>query len=201
MHWRRCILDPVLTLALSFITSYWMSASGSATPTNTNRPPSSSSDQPTISRPHESSPTFQSLVGEREEISTQLRSTPTHSPIQQPSSARRRLTDSPPSAPMAKRLRKDSPQAKHDSPSSDSQGGMDDTEDLPTMQTHHSEMSTPPATAPKKKRTRTLTTPAQSAVLHALLAKVRFNSQPTTQLNLIYPTVPLPDYCSTRRGW
>lgn len=56
---------------------------------------------------------------------------------------------------------------------SSSQSGMadNDTEAEPSQ---HSERSAPQLTAPpKKKRTRTLTTPHQSAVLHALLAKVR----------------------------
>jgi hypothetical protein len=56
---------------------------------------------------------------------------------------------------------------------SSSQSGMADNETEPEPG-QHSEHSAPQLAAPpKKKRTRTLTTPQQSAVLHALLAKVR----------------------------
>ncbi|KAL0948550.1 hypothetical protein HGRIS_011110 [Hohenbuehelia grisea] len=60
-----------------------------------------------------------------------------------------------------------------DSPS-DSQDGLADNENSPVI--HQTE---PQAVPPKKKRTRTLTTPHQSAVLHALLAQSRF---PTTAM-------------------
>ncbi|KAF8129895.1 hypothetical protein EV363DRAFT_1168165 [Boletus edulis] len=67
------------------------------------------------------------------------------------------------------------------SPSSDSssQSGMADneTEADPSQLSEHSALRT--SAPPKKKRTRTLTTPHQSAVLHALLAKSRF---PTTAM-------------------
>jgi hypothetical protein len=74
--------------------------------------------------------------------------------------------------PMAKRIRRASPKARdrpesHSSPASDSQEEMDSGNlgDRPGP--------LPPTSAPpKKKRTRTLTTPHQSAVLHALLAQV-----------------------------
>ncbi|KAG1761401.1 hypothetical protein EDD22DRAFT_847782 [Suillus occidentalis] len=59
---------------------------------------------------------------------------------------------------------------------SSSQSGMADNETEPE---HQSEPSPQSAPAPKKKRTRTLTTPHQSAVLHALLAQSRF---PTTTM-------------------
>lgn len=167
-----------------------MSKSRSTTPTNTNRPPSSQSTSiPTTSRPqiHEIPPTGQPLpAGEREEQTTVIRPTPTHSsstPVPQPSSTEHRPhpTESL-SAPMAKRLRTEPPPQRlkpvsRSSPSSDSQGGMADTEDGTRSQ--HSERSPPPVAAPKKKRTRTLTTPHQSAVLHALLAQSRF---PTTAM-------------------
>ncbi|KAH7886555.1 hypothetical protein F5I97DRAFT_1868093 [Phlebopus sp. FC_14] len=66
------------------------------------------------------------------------------------------------------------------SPTSDSssQSGMADNE-TEAERNPQSEVSTPAAAPPKKKRTRTLTTPHQSAVLHALLAKSRF---PTTAM-------------------
>ncbi|KAJ7722641.1 hypothetical protein DFH07DRAFT_286285 [Mycena maculata] len=85
---------------------------------------------------------------------------------------------SPDSPPMAKRMRRQSPEDTSRSRSSDSQSGMADTEE-PEATSPYSETS-PPAVAPlKKKRTRTLTTPHQSAVLHALLAQSRF---PTTAM-------------------
>ncbi|KIK97814.1 hypothetical protein PAXRUDRAFT_24474 [Paxillus rubicundulus Ve08.2h10] len=62
---------------------------------------------------------------------------------------------------------------------SSSQSGMADNE-TEAERSQQSERSAPLVTAPqKKKRTRTLTTPHQSAVLHALLAKSRF---PTTAM-------------------
>ncbi|KAF9222200.1 homeobox-domain-containing protein [Gyrodon lividus] len=62
---------------------------------------------------------------------------------------------------------------------SSSQSGMADNE-TEAERSQQSERSVPPvAPPPKKKRTRTLTTPHQSAVLHALLAKSRF---PTTAM-------------------
>jgi len=71
--------------------------------------------------------------------------------------------------PMAKRIRRASPKARrsHSSPASDSQEEMDsgNLDDRP-------EPLPPTSAPPKKKRTRTLTTPHQSAVLHALLAQV-----------------------------
>ncbi|KAG1824865.1 uncharacterized protein BJ212DRAFT_1476153 [Suillus subaureus] len=59
---------------------------------------------------------------------------------------------------------------------SSSQSGMADNE---TEAEQQSEISALTAPAPKKKRTRTLTTPHQSAVLHALLSQSRF---PTTAM-------------------
>lgn len=59
---------------------------------------------------------------------------------------------------MAKRIRRLSPE--HSSPSSD-ESQDDHKPDAPST-----------SAPPKKKRTRTLTTPHQSAVLHALLAQV-----------------------------
>ncbi|KAF8553114.1 homeobox-domain-containing protein [Imleria badia] len=71
--------------------------------------------------------------------------------------------------------------AERASPSSDdsSQSGMADNE-TEAERSQLSERSAQQASSPqKKKRTRTLTTPHQSAVLHALLAKSRF---PTTAM-------------------
>ncbi|GBE85995.1 hypothetical protein SCP_0805190 [Sparassis crispa] len=61
---------------------------------------------------------------------------------------------------------------------SSSQGDMADTE-MEAGPSQHSEPSEPAQPPPKKKRTRTLTTAHQSAVLHALLAQSRF---PTTAM-------------------
>ncbi|KAH9933698.1 hypothetical protein B0H21DRAFT_711689 [Amylocystis lapponica] len=69
--------------------------------------------------------------------------------------------------------------ADRSSPSvSSSQGDMADTE-MEAGQSQQSEGREATESAPKKKRTRTLTTPHQSAVLHALLAQSRF---PTTAM-------------------
>jgi len=78
---------------------------------------------------------------------------------------------------MAKRIRRESPSASHksklpSSPESDSQADLADNE-MDAKATDMKEQAEP-APAPKKKRTRTLTTPHQSAVLHALLAQVSF---------------------------
>ncbi|KAJ3483074.1 hypothetical protein NLJ89_g12096 [Agrocybe chaxingu] len=93
-----------------------------------------------------------------------------------------RPAEASPEEPMAKRMRRDSPAARgrpdnHSSPSSDSQDDMADSE-MDVNKSSNPEPQ-PPAAPPKKKRTRTLTTPHQSAVLHALLAQSRF---PTTAM-------------------
>ncbi|KAJ7242353.1 hypothetical protein B0H12DRAFT_1203888 [Mycena haematopus] len=72
---------------------------------------------------------------------------------------------------MAKRMRRQSPEDTSRSHSSEG-----DTEENEGM-SPYSGTSPPPVAPLKKKRTRTLTTPHQSAVLHALLAQSRF---PTT---------------------
>jgi hypothetical protein len=72
---------------------------------------------------------------------------------------------------------------------SSSQSGMADNE-TEAERSQQSERSAPLVTAPqKKKRTRTLTTPHQSAVLHALLAKVR-PSRFSPSLLLFLPCSP-----------
>ncbi|KAJ7666686.1 hypothetical protein DFH06DRAFT_1383973 [Mycena polygramma] len=84
---------------------------------------------------------------------------------------------SPESPPMAKRMRRQSLEEDTSrSQSSDSQSGMADNEGTTSP---YSGTSPPPVAPLKKKRTRTLTTPHQSAVLHALLAQSRF---PTTAM-------------------
>lgn len=82
--------------------------------------------------------------------------------------------------------------ASSSSDSSD-QSGMADNE-TEAERSQQSERSAPQTTAPpKKKRTRTLTTPHQSAVLHALLAKVRClrpRRPPPTHIPLRSPDSP-----------
>jgi hypothetical protein len=79
--------------------------------------------------------------------------------------------------PMAKRIRRMSPEFQsradsHSSPSSeDSQDDMADNE-MDVAKLNRPEPLPTTSAPPKKKRTRTLTTPHQSAVLHALLAQV-----------------------------
>jgi hypothetical protein len=77
---------------------------------------------------------------------------------------------------MAQKLSKDSHHQEdaHSSYSSDSH--EDHLADNEKDQLADSQETAPPAPPPKKKRTRTLTTPHQSAVLHALLAQSRFPS-------------------------
>lgn len=99
-----------------------------------------------------------------------------HAPESSARKRRRVAQEQPSQEPMAKRIRTDSPALSHksknrSSPESDSQGNMADNE-LEVKATDTSDQE-PPAPPPKKKRTRTLTTPHQSAVLHALLAQVR----------------------------
>ncbi|PPQ84958.1 hypothetical protein CVT25_004470 [Psilocybe cyanescens] len=96
---------------------------------------------------------------------------------------RSRSTDLSPEQSMAKRMRRDSlaPLGRpddHSSPSSDSQDDDADTE-MDLGQLHRPEPLPQTSVPPKKKRTRTLTTPHQSAVLHSLLAQSRF---PTTAM-------------------
>lgn len=166
-----------------------MSKSRSNSPTlNIERPPTSIPPEPvtaTTSRrqTHENPPPVHFLpVGERDEESS-LRPTLIHSPPSPPqpiasgSRTRRASDSSPTDQPMAKRLRRESPlprtrarRGSRSSPSTDSQGGMADSED--GSRSLNPEKLPAFTSAPKKKRTRTLTTPHQSAVLHALLAQV-----------------------------
>ncbi|KAK0468627.1 hypothetical protein IW261DRAFT_1679823 [Armillaria novae-zelandiae] len=115
---------------------------------------------------------------------TTTRQTTTSSRTHDPSSSRRRAPSPPPQQPEAststgitRSRRRDPPEPEPEqermskrlrrgSVGSSSEG---DTEKNPT----------PPPPTQKKKRTRTLTTPHQSAVLHALLAQSRF---PTTAM-------------------
>jgi hypothetical protein len=138
--------------------------------------------EPTPSRPdtHEYTPLYPIEETTQQSIS---RHTPSHSFRSQtpyPRSAEVSitpvLTRSPQVSPgrLARPMREQSPEEKagRRTPSSSSQGDMADTE-MDAERSQQVMMSTPPVTVPsKKKRTRTLTTPHQSAVLHALLAQV-----------------------------
>lgn len=149
-----------------------MSKSRSLTPTPNLSPINlASSSDPTSSRPsiHDNTPTRPT---ERDQ-----QTTPTFTPVRSPSPRAPRARPSPENSPgqsMAKRLRRASPESggrSHSSTSSDSQGGFADTETDPG-QSQRSEPAPSSGAPVKKKRTRTLTTPHQSAVLHALLAQV-----------------------------
>ncbi|KIY68723.1 homeobox-domain-containing protein [Cylindrobasidium torrendii FP15055 ss-10] len=101
-----------------------------------------------------------------------------------PSSSRNlRLPSSPePTTRMSRSHRRpsqpESSERRDDSSDSQSQsGGMADTEEAEAS--HQSKDEPTSSSPPKKKRTRTLTTPHQAAVLHALLAQSRF---PTTAM-------------------
>jgi hypothetical protein len=81
---------------------------------------------------------------------------------------------------MAKRIRRESPgpqsrASRHDSSSSDLQ---DESDEMVEEKGKRTEPLASTTTTPKKKRTRTLTTPQQFAVLQALLAKVSFSIDP-----------------------
>ena len=67
-------------------------------------------------------------------------------------------------------------QVERSSPSASSQGDMADTEMEAGPSKAQTSESAPEGPPPKKKRTRTLTTPHQAAVLHALLAQVSLHS-------------------------
>ncbi|KAF5327180.1 hypothetical protein D9619_004392 [Psilocybe cf. subviscida] len=86
--------------------------------------------------------------------------------------------------PMAKRVRRASPQSyerrsSRSGLSSDSNDELADNETDNGRRPHRHQPLEPTFAPPPKKRTRTLTTPHQSAVLHALLAQSRF---PTTAM-------------------
>ncbi|KAF5375986.1 hypothetical protein D9757_008827 [Collybiopsis confluens] len=159
-----------------------MSKSSSRSTNNNSSPPPSgdrhtTTTSPLRTRTHEATAI---AVEHNSPSAPTLLPSSTPEPIAGPSRIRSREARTHPDEPMAKRFRTEpmgSRQSDRSSPSSDSQGGMADIED--GEQTHNSERSPAPSEPPKKKRTRTLTTPHQSAVLHALLAKSRF---PTTAM-------------------
>ncbi|KAL4261088.1 Homeobox domain-containing protein [Pleurotus pulmonarius] len=99
-----------------------------------------------------------------------------------PSTSTRRPADSPPDEPSSKRRKKMTGRdakssSTRSSPSTDSQDELADAEHDVTAHEHSAEAQ--PIAPVRKKRTRTLTTPHQSSVLHALLAQSRF---PTTAM-------------------
>lgn len=147
-----------------------MSKSPSA-PTNNSKPASSSSEILSTSRTqtHEATATAIEHNSPASSSPTFIHPSTSEASAAGPSRIHPRESDAE-SEPMAKRFRAEpvgGRQSDRSSPSSDSQGGMADTEEGP-----RSERSPAPSEPPKKKRTRTLTTPHQSTVLHALLAQV-----------------------------
>ncbi|KII84916.1 hypothetical protein PLICRDRAFT_179242 [Plicaturopsis crispa FD-325 SS-3] len=181
-----------------------MSNSRSSTPTpnlpqHTTPPPSF--NPPTSLRPHTHENTPQYAPRGRHPYtaptysppnpSTSTTYNPSTSALDQPEAStsrsvlRRRATpdEDNPSQPRRKRMRRDRSEGRSEgegrsSLSDSSQGGIADneTEAERSQQSGLSPAAQPPL---KKKRTRTLTTPHQSAVLHALLAESRF---PTTAM-------------------
>ncbi|TDL18220.1 homeobox-domain-containing protein [Rickenella mellea] len=87
-----------------------------------------------------------------------------------------------PKSPPPKRMRRSRQPEEREAQSSPSPSVSSSPEDEPaegSRGTRGQSASAPSAGPPKKKRTRTLTTPHQSAVLHAMLAQSRF---PTTAM-------------------
>jgi hypothetical protein len=161
---------------VSFFLSPRMSHSGSHTPTN--NPTISNTiinPQSTVSRPQilDDVPSAELLI---EDLGRPPVTPPSlEPPIAESSSKRRSASESSTEKPMAKRIRRESPEtqsraSRHDSSSSEMQVEM------VVEKAKSSQASNP--TPPKKKRTRTLTTPQQFAVLQALLAKVSFFIEP-----------------------
>ena len=104
-----------------------------------------------------------------------------HAASQPPSSAALRVdTAAAASSSDPETGRRKRKQSERSSPSaSSSQGDMADTEmEGGPSKPSTSEGGAPEGQPPKKKRTRTLTTPHQAAVLHALLAQVRPRAPP-----------------------
>ena len=151
-----------------------MSHSGSRTPTH--NPVTSNiinSPQSTTTRP-------QNIDEIPSEHPSENRSRPPVTPpslepqIAESSSRRRTASESPTDKPMAKRIRRESPELRDRASFHGSSSSSDSQSEKVVEKIKRPEplASTTTTTPPKKKRTRTLTTPQQSAVLHALLAKV-----------------------------
>lgn len=126
-----------------------------------------------------------------------VQATPTHSPVH----------PHPMSEPMLHDVAMESPvrdeSGRRGSPSSSSQGelGDSDMDSGPSSQQDHTTGQTSNQQV-KKKRTRTLTTPHQSAVLHALLAQVSSASPSinTAFLTRCFSHVSLLQLCEKRWG-
>ena len=154
-----------------------MSHSGSHTPTNNPTISNIIDSQSTASRPQ----TLDDIRSDERLIEDRGRpvTPPSLEPqIAESSSKRRTASESSTEKPMAKRIRRESPEtqgraSRHNSSSSDLQ------DDMVVEKAKRPEPLASTTTPPKKKRTRTLTTPQQSAVLHALLAKVSFSIDPS----------------------
>jgi hypothetical protein len=155
------------------------SRSSYRSPSDHSGPPVSQS-QPSEGRPSgdrcERAPS--ALRKSQDEIRGQGSSTTAHGDGSPELFTRRRCAEAkfPSERSTAKRIRRESSSASRNSkdrssPDSDSQSGMADNE-MEVAATDKNEHALP-APPPKKKRTRTLTTPHQSAVLQALLAQVR----------------------------
>lgn len=173
--------------------SSWMSRSRSPTPThnlssaNLGDSPAITTSRPRSSDEHPPIASVDELRNPHVVSPSSPPSAPSERRVEESSSTRRssylvRPAESSADEPMAKRMRRESPVSRarlnsHSSSESDSQDGMADNE-MDVGKARRQE-PLPPTAPPKKKRTRTLTTPHQSAVLHALLAQSRF---PTTAM-------------------
>ncbi|KIM44009.1 hypothetical protein M413DRAFT_17888 [Hebeloma cylindrosporum] len=170
-----------------------MSKSRSPSPThnlssplnNSRNSPESTTSRPKLIEEHPTEPLLAS--DDRVQPITVSLSSPPPGETSEPSSSKRpsshivQSAEGSPKEPMAKRIRRASPETResHSSPASDSQDDMADNEMDVGRLVDRPEPLPPTSAPPKKKRTRTLTTPHQSAVLHALLAQSRF---PTTAM-------------------
>jgi hypothetical protein len=156
-----------------------MSHSGSHTPThNPDIPNIINSPQSTTSRPQ----ILDDISSDRpfEDRSRQPATSPSLEPQIAESSTRRRTTapESSTEKTMAKRIRRESSETRGRARRHRSSSSYDSQDEMSVEKVEKPEPLAPITTPPKKKRTRTLTTPQQSAVLHALLAKVSFPIDP-----------------------
>ena len=161
-----------------------MSHSGSRTP------PHNPAISNVINSPHSTTsrpPLLDDLPSEHlsEDHGRPLVTPPSFEPqIAEPGSRRRAAPESSTDKPMAKRIRRESPEIRSRASRRSSSSASYSQDEMVAEKVKRPEPLVPTPTPPKKKRTRTLTTPHQSAVLHALLAKVSFFIGPLTP-NLI----------------
>ena len=149
-----------------------------SSPPNIVNSPESTTSRPTLIEEQSTEPALAS--DHRAQPITVLLPSPPPREIPEPSSSKRpsshlvQSAEGSPKEPMAKRIRRASPETResHSSPASDSQDDMADNEMDVGRLVDRPEPLPSTSAPPKKKRTRTLTTPHQSAVLHALLAQV-----------------------------